>query len=200
MKNDSRKTAAHANQETPPDDVPTVSSVIGDGENAHRIVRVGALEFVAAVGDDEPRMRDADFAERLGHARIRKIRETIARWEAEIGPILSRPAVGRGLFRGKTQESVTVREYLLTEAQALFILPCVHVDGMPAMASAVSSAAVAGAHAPAMVLASKGSVRARHAPRSAVLTLCPMSSRVFLLVVFMVLLSLVVRGCRVWTA
>lgn len=103
------------------DDVPTVSEVIGEGAAAHRIVRVGAWEFVAPTADSEPRMRDLDLAARLGNSRPRDIRPLIARWEPEIGPILSRETVSRGLCRGKTATEVTVIEYWLTEAQALFI-------------------------------------------------------------------------------
>ena len=39
----------------------------------------------------------------------------------DLGAICSRPTVGRGLFRGKTQATQEVTEYHLTEAQCLFI-------------------------------------------------------------------------------
>lgn len=74
-----------------------------------------------ATSDDEPRILDITLAERLGYRRPRKIRDLIERLmkEGKIGDVFSRPSVGRGLFRGKTQTSTTVTEYLLTEAQAL---------------------------------------------------------------------------------
>jgi len=120
MENKSSKVEVNVNGDT---EIVTISDVIGEGSEAHRIVRVENCVFRTTPESTtgELRMRDVDFATKLGHGRARDIRKVIRRWEPEIGPILSRATVARGVFRGKTQESIEVKEYWLTEAQALFI-------------------------------------------------------------------------------
>lgn len=124
MKQNPTRSNPTVNQYAADADAVTVSDVIGDGPSAHRIVRVGAWALVAPVDDpiaEQTLVADRNLAGALGHARERDVRKLIERWEPEIGPILSRVTVARGLFRGKTQVSVPVEEYLLTEEQALFI-------------------------------------------------------------------------------
>jgi hypothetical protein len=102
------------------DDVPTISPVIGEGEDAHRLVRVGTWNFTAWMGGEEgePRIRDVDLAERLGYARPRRIRTLIAslRTAGKLKDLHRRPARGRGAA------PVMVEEYWLTEGQALKVI------------------------------------------------------------------------------
>lgn len=124
MKSNPTQNLSNVNQYSSDADAVTVSDVIGDGPSAHRIVRVGAWALVAPVDDpiaEQALIADRDLAGALGHARERDVRKLIERWEPEIGPILSRVTMARGLFRGKTQGSAPVKEYLLTEQQALFV-------------------------------------------------------------------------------
>lgn len=91
---DSRETSNAAH------DVPTVSEVIGEGENAHRIVRVGVWELTAWVGRgeaDEPRMRDIDLGTRLGYPNPKEIRKLARDHEkaGNINPFHVRAAVAR---------------------------------------------------------------------------------------------------------
>ena len=64
-------------------DVPTVSPMIGEGADAHRLVRVGGYAFTAWANDDEPRMRDVELAEKLGYGQPRDIRKLISRLAKE---------------------------------------------------------------------------------------------------------------------
>jgi hypothetical protein len=78
---------------------------------------------LSTQGNHEQRMRDTDLARILEYPRPRKIRELIGRYEKEgkIGDVLSRPTVGRGINRGKSEGSQVVHEYWLTREQACFI-------------------------------------------------------------------------------
>lgn len=51
----------------------------GKGVEARRIVKVGDWDLVAFTGkgDEEPRIKDLDLAERLGFERPRKVRDLI---------------------------------------------------------------------------------------------------------------------------
>jgi hypothetical protein len=103
------------------DDVPTVSEVIGEGEEAHRIVRVGAWEFVASAADSEPRIRDLDLAVRLEFGRPRDIRRLIRSLEAagKLNDLHHRDGASR---TGKQVAARPEKEYWLTEAQALKVV------------------------------------------------------------------------------
>jgi len=105
--------------------VPTVSEVIGDGEDARRLVRIGAWAFTAWVSKDgdEPLIRDVDLAERLMYGRPRDIRPLIDRLEehGKIGAVFRRDAGARGKLRGKSHETQIVSERWLSEEQALLV-------------------------------------------------------------------------------
>ena len=101
--------------------LPLVSPVVGEGTDAHRLVRVGdtTLTVWQAYGDEEPRMLDVDVAKRLGFKRPRDIRQIIER----IWPEGQRPCVRVTVQRtqmptGGTRET-SVNAYWLTEAQVL---------------------------------------------------------------------------------
>ncbi len=125
MKKSTTITAAHANQETDAgeasDDVVTVSDVFGAGEDAHRIVRVGACTFKApplAKARVRLKVRDVDLAQRLVYKRPEKIRDLIRRLisEGKLNDVeVFTPA-------GKTSGGRPAREYWLTEAQALKVV------------------------------------------------------------------------------
>jgi hypothetical protein len=104
----------------PDADVVTLSTVIGQGDAARRLARVGAWEFTVweRLGDAEPRIRDLDAAKRLGFARPTKIRELIRRvWSGEkLNEVHQIPTVGR--WPGQVAAR-TVCEFWLTEAQLL---------------------------------------------------------------------------------
>jgi len=73
---------------------------------------------------DEPRIRDVDLAERLGYERPRKLRDIIRRYEksGDLSGVHVRPTVGRTSMPHGGERQVTVDEYWLTEADALFIV------------------------------------------------------------------------------
>lgn len=98
--------------------VATISETIGEGSEAHRLVRVGDWELKAWAKDEEPRIRDLDLAERLQYERPRKIRELIKRYadSDDLPALLRRSTVGR---RGFVEESI--EEFWLSEEEALFI-------------------------------------------------------------------------------
>lgn len=102
------------------DDVVTVSDVLGDGDKAHRLVRVGAWELTAWVGDGErePRVRDLDLAARLGYERVTKIRDLIK------GLVSAGKLKDIAVFPAAVQTSGgrPTREFWLTEAQALKVV------------------------------------------------------------------------------
>jgi len=102
------------------EEIPTVSSVIGEGVDAHRLVRVGAWELTVWVGrgDEEPRIRDLDLGERLGYANPIDIRKLIRRLEDEkkLKDLVVFATVA------KTSGGRPGREYWLTEAQALKVV------------------------------------------------------------------------------
>ena len=108
--------------ETSPSDNPvSVSGVIGDGKDAHRLVRVNdaTLTVWSEYGDGEPRMLDSDVAKRIGLKQSRNIRQMIER----IWPEGQRPHVRTTVMRtqmptGGTRET-EVHAYWLTEAQIL---------------------------------------------------------------------------------
>jgi hypothetical protein len=73
--------------------------------------------------DGEARVKDLELARHLEFERPRKIRDLIARLSAsgDLPGVFSRPTVGRGLNAGKSATTVTVDEYWLTRAQAIFV-------------------------------------------------------------------------------
>jgi len=75
------------------------------------------------TGDKEPRIRDLDLGERLGYERPRKIRELIERMiqEGKLPGIHVRPAVGRTSMPNGGEREVPVKEYWLTEEEALLV-------------------------------------------------------------------------------
>ena len=104
----------------------TVSAVIGDGPDAHRLARVDNWTFRLDATDPaaEPLIRDLNAAERLGFARPRDIRKLIERiWPETERPIgratVARSFSGRG---NKALHETTVTEFWLTEAQLLKVV------------------------------------------------------------------------------
>lgn len=96
-----------------------VSEPIGEGADAHRIVRVGAWEFTAPGTEGaELLMPDEALAPRLGLA-LHKLRELTRRHEASgnVSPTRLLPTVGSN--RGRGQPGV---RYLYSEADALFLV------------------------------------------------------------------------------
>lgn len=113
----------HATTETATPDPVFVSSVIGEGAAAHRLVKVNdaTLAVWSEYGDDEPRMLDTDVAKRLGFKQPRDIRKLIERvWPEDRRPnmraTVARVFVGRG--RKGVRDDV-VNAYWLTAAQVL---------------------------------------------------------------------------------
>lgn len=98
----------------------TVSAVIGEGPEAHRIARVGAWTFtVPGAEGQEPLIRDVDAAVRLGFARPRSIRDLIKRiWPENNGPCVRRAVRRTQMPTGGVRE-IDVDEFWLTEAQLL---------------------------------------------------------------------------------
>lgn len=98
----------------------TISEVVGEGDVAHRLVRVGAWDFTVwdALGDGEPRVRDVDAGQRLGLGRARDVRKLIRRtWPGKkLNDIHQRATVVR---RPGQVASRSVREFWLSEAQLL---------------------------------------------------------------------------------
>lgn len=72
-------------------------------------------------GDGEPRIRDIELAERLGFGRPRDIRSLIASLAraGKLNDVAVRDAAARTQMPTGTYREVAVREYWLTEAQAL---------------------------------------------------------------------------------
>lgn len=86
-----------------------------------RTVDVQGWPVAFLAGDNEPRVRDLDLAERLGYERPRKIRDLIERMKiaGKLNDIHVCPTVGRtSMPNGGTRETLT-DEYFLTESQAL---------------------------------------------------------------------------------
>ncbi len=83
-----------------------------------RTVDVQGWPVAFLAGDDEPRVRDIDLAERLGYERPRKIRDLIERMVVarKLSNIHQCPTVGR--WPGQIA-AVPITEYFLTESQAL---------------------------------------------------------------------------------
>jgi len=114
--------ANHTQQvESVNDGVPTVSSIIGTGDEAHRIVRVGAWELTAWVGRgeaEEPRMRDVDLGARLGYTNPKDIRKLARDHERaeNINPFHVRATVARTGAAARTED-----EMWFNEADALWL-------------------------------------------------------------------------------
>lgn len=100
-----------------------ISEVMGEGAEAHRLVRVGSWEMRAqGAAGTEPTVRDLDAAERLGFKRPRDVRKLIERiWPQDKRPI-HRATVARRNVRGGGVQEYTVDEYWLTEAQLLKVI------------------------------------------------------------------------------
>lgn len=116
-------------------DVPTVSPMIGEGADAHRIVRVGDYAFTAWASDDEPRMRDVALAERLGFKEVRAVRKLIKRLadDGKMPGIHVRDTVSRTSMPRGGEREVKVTEYWLTEAEALYLAAKSETDAADAM-------------------------------------------------------------------
>lgn len=113
--NESKHTSANSTN----DYVVTTSEVVGDGEEARRMVRVGPWDFTAWVGrgeGEEPRIRDIDLGMRLGYERPRKVRDLIKELprDADFRPEEVCPRPGQTGGRPAT-------EFWLNEAEALFV-------------------------------------------------------------------------------
>jgi hypothetical protein len=103
-----------------------VSEIIGNGEGAHRLARIGDKTLTLRMGfpDGVERISGRELARMLEYTRDRKFFELARRVEKErpdFGTILRRPTVGRGLFRGNLQETQTIDEPWFTERQALLL-------------------------------------------------------------------------------
>lgn len=74
-------------------------------------------------GEEEPRMRDIDLAERLKYAQPRMIRKLIARLIecGDLVDVCERYTVARSQTPTGGEREYKVREYRLTEAQSLFV-------------------------------------------------------------------------------
>mgnify|MGYP007083443292 CR=1 FL=1 len=99
----------------------TVSEWIGEGKDAHRLVRVDARELTVfrEYGDDEPRMLDADVAKVLKFKQPRMIRKLIERiWPENQRPHVRSTVERTSMPRGGARET-TINTYWLTEAQIL---------------------------------------------------------------------------------
>jgi hypothetical protein len=104
------------------EEVVTVSEVVGEGFEAHRIVRVGPWTLVAAATNgEEPRIRDIDLAERLEFSRPRDIRKLIRSLATagKLNDLHHRDAAARADGQVAARPE---REYWLTEAQALKVV------------------------------------------------------------------------------
>jgi len=105
---------------TPPTDthVVCVSVPLGEGNDAHRLARVGDWTFtVPGAAGTEPEILDTTLAERLGYERPAKIRDLIARYikAGHISPREVFPTVGKTGGRPG-------RGWMLREADALFVV------------------------------------------------------------------------------
>lgn len=100
------------------DNVVTVSAVIGEGKEARRVVRVGSWDLIQRVGEEEPKIRDLELAERLEYDRPRNIRVLIGRLikEGKLSGVEVRFTVKQTLG-GRPG-----KEYWLTEAQAIKVI------------------------------------------------------------------------------
>lgn len=99
----------------------TVSAVVGDGDDARRIVRFGSWSFVAwEQSKDEPRIRDIDLAERLGYERPEAIRDLIKRLIRD--GKLNDNEVFRVVRKTSELGGRPPTEFWLTEAQALKVI------------------------------------------------------------------------------
>ena len=97
-----------------------VSEVIGDGDNAHRLVRAGDWTFtVLGAKGTEALIRDTDAATRLGFARPRDVRKLIERIWPENKRPNCRATVGRQSTGNGGSREYTFNEYWLTEAELL---------------------------------------------------------------------------------
>lgn len=112
-------TYSEAASAAPQDDafVPTISDVIGVGESAHRLVRVGRWNLIVhgATGTD-PEIPDTELAPLLG-LELRKLRELSLRHEKadNIAPRMVYPTVGETGGRPAKQR-------FYSEADALFLV------------------------------------------------------------------------------
>jgi len=110
---------------------PLVSPVVGEGADAHRLVRVGEWQLThwLACEDGEPRMRDIDGAERLGFKEPRMVRKLIRRTFGENLPgIYERSTVERSQTPTGGAREYEVTEYWLTEAQWLKVIARCRTD------------------------------------------------------------------------
>jgi hypothetical protein len=105
-------------------EVPFVSAVVGDGNDAHRLVHVGAWELRAMVADNEPRIRDLDLGRQGGLGRARDVRKLIDRLveSGYLPGIQTRATVARVARRGRGEVEIASTEYWLTLEEALFVV------------------------------------------------------------------------------
>lgn len=117
----------HAAADSARDQAACVSAVIGEGVEAHRIVRVGDWTLTAWERENsEPRVSDAVVMERIGYpSGARKFRQRIrdlAAKDPQFKPLANRTERVRFTADGRTRGAVTVEEYLLTEEEALYLI------------------------------------------------------------------------------
>lgn len=100
-----------------------IGEVIGQGQEARRLVRARdwSLTQWTGRGEDEPRIRDLDLAERLGYAQPRDIRKLIKRLidENRLSGVYVRATVARTQMPTGGFREDPVEEYWLTERQAM---------------------------------------------------------------------------------
>lgn len=87
------------------------------------IVRVDGWDLVKEDGSSEPRIRDLDLAARLEYSRTRDIRKLIERLQNDghLPNIAWRDTVARQELKSGGVHETPVREYLLTEEEALLV-------------------------------------------------------------------------------
>lgn len=120
MRKSTTITPAHANQESR--DVVTVSAVVGAGDDAHRLARVGEWTLVVPADDvtaERPRIRDVDLGERLGYTRAKDIRLLAREHEkaGNVNPFHVRAAVARTGAVARHED-----EMWFTEEDALWLV------------------------------------------------------------------------------
>lgn len=103
-------------------DIVTVSAIVGEGDDAHRLARVGPWTLAVPADDttaERPRIRDIDLGERLGYARPKDLRLLAREHEkaGNINPFHVRAAVARTGAVPRTED-----EMWFTEEDALWLV------------------------------------------------------------------------------
>ncbi len=107
---------------SPANDIVTVSAIVGAGDDAHRLARMGAWTLVVPADDvtaERPRIRDVDLGERLGYTRTKDIRLLAREHEkaGNINPFHVRAAVARTGAVSRTED-----EMWFSEEDALWLV------------------------------------------------------------------------------